>query len=323
MPEVEVPQGQRFSLVYLRRDEQLEDSVTMRRRLGAAVHEHRYRHDGFPAYLFRRTGLPYASFFGQADWMEYFVKLELKYVLDSVTIFLDHMSELERTGEPSHRRHTQIHRPAFLREVRQIFAEEGVRYSVDDRGGVHLSVDEQFETSRAATVQAMGSPRYTGALASLEAGYRALDGVPPDGRKAIRDVFGAAENLFKQTFAQQRLSAQFISHHLKPAVAALPWNPEALAAGDLICDSFCKWVDAAHKYRHEIDRPDPHQPPLDLAILMVSQGTAFVRWGGVSKACLFALCSCGSVRYAEPSEARGDPPCPASIRPNSAACLPA
>jgi len=45
--------------------------------------------------------------------------------------------------------------------------------------------------------------------------------------------------------------------------------------------------------------------------------------GGVSKACWFALCSCGSVRYAEPSEARGDPPCPASIRPNSAACLPA
>ena len=45
--------------------------------------------------------------------------------------------------------------------------------------------------------------------------------------------------------------------------------------------------------------------------------------GGVSKACWFALCSCAPVRYAEVSEARGDPPCPASIRPNSAACLPA
>ena len=50
---------------------------------------------------------------------------------------------------------------------------------------------------------------------------------------------------------------------------------------------------------------------------------ALVRRGGVSKACWFALCSCAPVRYAEVSEARGDPPCPASIRPNSAACLPA
>jgi len=50
------------------------------------------------------------------------------------------------------------------------------------------------------------------------------------------------------------------------------------------------------------------------------------RWeheGGVSKSCWFALCSDASVRYAEASEAPGDPPCPASIRPNSAACLPA
>ncbi|MBO6886188.1 MAG: hypothetical protein JJ869_21810 [Marivita sp.] len=45
--------------------------------------------------------------------------------------------------------------------------------------------------------------------------------------------------------------------------------------------------------------------------------------GGVSKSCWFALCSYVPVRYAEASEARGDPPCPASIRPNSAACLPA
>jgi hypothetical protein len=115
-------------------------------------------------------------------------------------------------------------------------------------------------------------------IRALEAGYRALDGVPPDGRKAIRDVFGAAENLFKQTFAQQRLSAHFINQHMKQAVAALPWNPEALAAGDLTCDAFCKWVDAAHIYRHEIGRPDPHEPPLELAILLVSQGTGFVRW---------------------------------------------
>jgi len=44
--------------------------------------------------------------------------------------------------------------------------------------------------------------------------------------------------------------------------------------------------------------------------------------GGVRKSCWLALCSDASVRYAEPFEARGDPPCPASTRPSSAACLP-
>ena len=44
---------------------------------------------------------------------------------------------------------------------------------------------------------------------------------------------------------------------------------------------------------------------------------------GVSKPCWFVPCSDWSVWYAEASAARGDPPCPASIRPNSADCLPA
>ncbi len=44
---------------------------------------------------------------------------------------------------------------------------------------------------------------------------------------------------------------------------------------------------------------------------------------GVSKSCWFALCFNASMRYAEVSEARGDPPCPASIQPSLAACSPA
>ena len=61
-------------------------------------------------------------------------------------------------------------------------------------------------------------------------------------------------------------------------------------------------------------------PNLQISVFLTPRNTTA---GGVSKPCLFALCSCGSVRYAEASEAQGDPPCLASIRPNSAACLPA
>ena len=52
-------------------------------------------------------------------------------------------------------------------------------------------------------------------------------------------------------------------------------------------------------------------------------GMVRAKAGGVSKPCWFVLCSDASVRYAEAAAAAGDPPCPASIRPNSAACLPA
>jgi hypothetical protein len=115
--------------------------------------------------------------------------------------------------------------------------EEHVRYSVDNAGGVHLKVDEQFEVTRAATVQGMGDPRYAAALAGLEAGYQALDAVPPDGREAIRDAFGAAENVFKQTFGAQRLTGHLIDQHLRRAVATPPWNQEAVEAGDVMCDA--------------------------------------------------------------------------------------
>jgi hypothetical protein len=212
--------------------------------------------------------------------MEYFVKIELTDALDSITVFNDQLIEFSKDhgGSPLDRRIARENAVCFLPEVRRIFEEERMRYSVDDRGGVHLRVDEQFEVTRAATVQSMGAPRYAAALAGLEAGYRALDSIPPDGREAIRDVFGAAENVFKQMFGAQRLAGFLVEGHLEPAIAGLPWNQEALDAGKEMCAALKSWATAAHKYRHETDRPDPHQPPFDLAVLMVSQGTAFVRW---------------------------------------------
>jgi hypothetical protein len=276
MPEGDAPQGQRFSLVYLRRDEQLEDSDRMRRRLAATIEA--YDRGGFNEYLLKTLGLEYRYLSGMGAWMQYFVSLSLRDVLDSVTIFYQYILDLAGSDDRYDRQHAIRVHPTWVPDVRRIFEEERVRYSVDDRAGVHLRVDEQFEVTRAATMQGMGDPRYAAALASLEAGYKALDTTPPDGREAIRDVFGSAENVFKQTFGAQRLAGHLIDQHLRPAVAALHWNQEALEAGDVMCDALKNWTTAAHKYRHEIGRPEPHQPPLDLAVLMVSQGTAFVRW---------------------------------------------
>jgi len=37
------------------------------------------------------------------------------------------------------------------------------------------------------------------------------------------------------------------------------------------------WIEAAHFYRHEPGMEEPAQPPLELAIELVSVGAAFIR----------------------------------------------
>jgi hypothetical protein len=166
----DVPQGQRFSLVYLRRDEQLEDSERMRRRLGATIEN--FQIGDFNQYLVRQLGLEYKYLNGMKAWVDYFLTLELRDALDAVTIFYQHVL-LQRSFQENYTRMmaNQV-ASKWVPEVRRIFAEEQVRYSVDDKGGVHLQVDEQFEVTRTAAVQGMGDPRYAAALTSLEAGYK-------------------------------------------------------------------------------------------------------------------------------------------------------
>lgn len=279
MAEGDVPQGRRFSHVYLQRPDQLEDSERMRRRLGSL-----YSHIGkmgSSGFLFGELGLPSKTVITQGDWMLALLKFDLADVLDSITIFYSYLVRMAGSRDVSDARWGKENALRLLLEIRRIFAEEQVRYRVDNAGGVHLAVDQQFEVAKAATVQGMSDPRYAEALRLLEGGYKALDGVPPDGKEAVRGVFGAAENLFLLTFGTakiNRLTGPFIDQNLKPAVAALPWGQEGKAAGEAMVDALKNWATASHKYRHEASHPDPHQPPFDLAILMVTQGTGFVRW---------------------------------------------
>ena len=41
--------------------------------------------------------------------------------------------------------------------------------------------------------------------------------------------------------------------------------------------SFKDWIEACHFYRHEPGKPEIHQPPIELAIHLISVGAAFIR----------------------------------------------
>ena len=55
-------------------------------------------------------------------------------------------------------------------------------------------------------------------------------------------------------------------------------NPTALRAAGKVINAFGDWVDACHNYRHEEGVEEPSQPPIDLAVSLISMGSSQLRW---------------------------------------------
>ncbi|MCD2174285.1 hypothetical protein [Rhizobium sp. C4] len=255
--------GQKFSKIYLVPAELLQDSTRMRRRIGAVV----FDHAGNVRDLLNReigTALD-AGGSALADyWPSAFTRIELRDVLDAITIIAKRLDNRVR----------------FLREVERIFDEEQVRYTLDHLGGVHFRVDAEFERSRTSTIGTLVGSRYDGVKDQIDRTFRALDSVPPDGKLAIRSAFFATEGLFRLMFPNaHQLSSSEIAKHLKPIIdQRFSGTRPALQVVLKQLEAFKDWIDGAHFYRHEPGSEEPTQPPLDLAILMVSQATAYIRW---------------------------------------------
>ncbi len=107
-----------------------------------------------------------------------------------------------------------------------------------------------------------------------------MDSTPPDGKAGIRAMFFSAEGLFRlmNPNSPQLNSAEVIKR-LKPQVDALYADQKpAIHVAQKQISAFKEWIDGAHFYRHEPGTEEPAQPPIDLAIYMISQGAAYIRW---------------------------------------------
>jgi hypothetical protein len=246
----------------------------MRRRLSALVASFGDVIGGLGDEVKRELGVevPFTGFY---NWDRFLERAELRDVLDFITVcarFFKNYSFPPGRGE--------LFRTRWLTEVARIFREEEVQYSVDDRGGVHFLIDSEFERSRASTIAALSNARYANVNAEYSRVESALGMVPPNGKDAIRSTFTAAEGLFRLIFPQApRLTGSEVSKHLQPMVQRVYANDRtALGSASKILSSFQAWVDAAHFYRHEAGTEDVAQPPIGLAILLVSQGAAAIRW---------------------------------------------
>lgn len=265
-----VPKGQRFSHVYLERGEPMSDSVRMRHRLASLFYA-TYGMDGLRGYATRELGvsIPYAS--SSPDWGRFFEKSALRDVLDIVTLAFRHLKG-EGIGANA--------LVTWTESVGRIFSEENVRYRVDEVGGVHFAIDGEFEHNRTATISALSSSRFANVLSEFLGAFLQLDAIPPNGKGAIRATFTAAEGLFRLMYpSAPRLTSSEIKKHLTPTLQRLHKGDAAtLGASAKLLSSFQEWVEAAHFYRHEPGKEEIAQPPLTLAINMVSLGASYIRW---------------------------------------------
>ncbi|MCC7168076.1 MAG: hypothetical protein IT565_10960 [Rhodospirillales bacterium] len=212
------------------------------------------------------VGASYVSY----DYKRFFCECELIDFLDILTVIFKHLEETRVTSISE----------MWANRIQQIFSEENVSYTTDDLCGIHLAVDNEFEHNKSSTIRSLRSSRYSGVLAAFEKAHTALDQVPPDGKLAIHQAFEAVEILFRLMFpSAPRLAASDATTRLTPLVQSqLAADATALRSTQKILNSFCDWVEGAHFYRHGQGEEEPVQPPLSLAILMVSTAASYLRW---------------------------------------------
>jgi hypothetical protein len=258
----------RYSQLYIEQSAPLPDSARARHRLGKLMHSMLSDSDAreLSQLLERELGVEVNLY--HAHYLPGFCAgCAIRDLLDIVTLFT------------YFKRHANT-APQWLTEARRIFSEERLAYEVDDNGIVHPAVDKEFQRNRQATVAGLQVPRYANCLAAFERISDELASQPPNGKEAWRAVFAAVEGLFRLMFQSAiQLNAGAVEANLAGLIQRLYGSDAvALRAASKQLASFKDWVDASHFYRHEQGREEPVQPPIDLAVLAISNGTAFLRW---------------------------------------------
>jgi hypothetical protein len=261
----------RFSQLYIDKPSPLPDSERARRRLGKLAETVTIQSTtkALSEYLEQELGIT-VSIPYQHYWARFYEKCNIRDALDSITLTYRF---LEKKGISAGARR-------WRQEARRIFAEEHLAFAIDDDGIVHPAVDSEFQRNRLATVAGLQQARYSNSLAAFERVSDELAGVPPNGKDAWRAVFTAVEGLFRLMFqSAPQLNAAAVEANLPNLIQQLhSADPVALRAANKQIASFKDWVDSSHNYRHEPGSEEPVQPPIDLAILAISGGAAFLRW---------------------------------------------
>jgi len=272
----QLPEGQLYSHLYVSKGAPTSDSKRLRRRIGhffnLALRKPLREQAGHAIEI--EIGWADFSFYQESEFTEFFSKAALVDFLNSITVLWQNAVQYDREAGYTHLAND------WREFVERAFREENVSYRIDDKGGVHPVVDYEFERNKVSAIASLADPRYAAVEHAFRAAFDSLNSVPIDGKTAARNVFEAAESLCKiVTGSSADLTESSVEKHLRPIVNRIAAGDDQLSSmtGRLL-SSFAKWVSAVHAYRHGHDRDRPLVLPDDVAVLVVSEGAAFVRW---------------------------------------------
>jgi hypothetical protein len=265
--------GELYSHLYIERGDTQSDSSRFRARLGQYVETHFAKEAyGYRSMIIMELGV--VDFPGGHTWENalgnFFRKSPIADVLSAVTlIYRKYSGEIwqKPTGD------------AWRDFVQRALREENVGYSIDSAAGIHPIVDKEFDRNLVTALRGLEGARYNAVRTAFEASTAKLAQVPTDTKGAIRDIFEALETLTKLISASGKsLTAAFIKAELEPRLQKLSGDPVTTMSSARSLQSLSDWVDAAHPYRHGHEAENPVNPPVELVILLASQGASFLRW---------------------------------------------
>ncbi|MBD5802285.1 hypothetical protein AZOA_17110 [Azoarcus sp. Aa7] len=261
----------RFSQLYLERGTPTRDSKRFRNRLAAYFEkELSQHHDYAVTELYEvETGARVSGTPGFTRFSSVFEEGELRDVLDAVTIVFRAL--LAKGAGP--------HGSRWLHFVTRVFHEENIGYSIDGQGVVHFHVDQEFERNRASTLAVLQAAQFGAVRACFEDAYRHLDSDPADTKAAVRSMFEALETLARLCVpGAKNLNRRLAENGLKERcleVAGGDATEQKVIGG--FFDAYADWIDALHLYRHGQPSTEPVAPSEELAVYVLSTGSANLR----------------------------------------------
>lgn len=266
------PLGVRFTFAYFERGPLLEANPRLQRRVGEFFYANfRDVAESVLDNLLSELGADIQRGYANSAVREWLKKASTNDFLDGLTVI--HRTLEQYAGRGS---------PRFLKGwsefIDRALMEENSRFEVDSRGGVHPRIDTAFSTAATAAVAGLGGARYRTALDHFKQAHSSLDERPAATGRAIREIFMANEDVFKLLEpSASRLDVSDINKLLKARIGATNSGPE-LNALNLMLTAAGNYVSASHQYRHAQGQPEPTPPSMETAVLMLSTGTALLRW---------------------------------------------
>jgi hypothetical protein len=265
--------GERFSAMYQRPADRAPDSDRARHRVGALFRETVFSNRTVPlaSFVSRELGLPVPGGGRRSsDWNQFLGECKTRDFLDAVTLIYRYLYWHIGDGTANWWRDV----------VRQIFADEHLAYEIDEVGGIHPAVDQEFQTNKASVLAGLRSERHRHVHDLFASTSHHLSADPPNYKQAWRATFAALEALFGLMFPYVRLCGDEIDRRLGPIIRqAYDGDAAAQDAALRMLGGLREWVEASYNYRHQPGGVlDPVQPPADVAILAISHGAALLRW---------------------------------------------